>query len=104
MTNEQLRKENIRFNGTGGVSVENHRAGFVPAFYDTATGRSEISRFASGMPAPLHLLEGLPEEWVITRSSSGSVQTIKSSVVAGFLQNGQFFTREEAARQIELTH
>ena len=99
MTIERLDKENIRFRGKGGVSHENRCSGFLPAFCDTLTGRSELSRFEGGTPAPLHLFDGLPEEWVMERSSSGAVVSIKSTVVAGFLRNGCFFTREEAARQ-----
>ena len=66
-TNETLRKENLAFVGTGGVSAENRSSGFLPAFYDLETGRAELSRFADGRPAPMHLLEGMPAEWVARR-------------------------------------
>lgn len=99
MNSERLRKENMHFCGKGGVSHENHRSGFLPAFCDTLTGRAELSRFESGAPAPLHLLDGLPEEWVVERNASGAVVSIKSTVVTGFVRDGCFYTREEAARR-----
>jgi hypothetical protein len=97
-TNETLRKENLAFVGTGGVSAENRSSGFLPAFYDLETERAELSRFADGRPAPMHLLEGMPAEWVARRDSSGGIIALKVSVIAGFVRNGYFYTREQAAR------
>jgi hypothetical protein len=62
MTEQRLRKENLAFAGTGGVSQGNRTSGFIPGFCDTATGQVQISRFKNGTPAPFHLLEGLPDE------------------------------------------
>jgi hypothetical protein len=50
------------------------------------------------MLAPIHLLSGLPPEWVVTRDAAGGVSAVKPSIVAGFLRDGRFYTREEAAR------
>jgi hypothetical protein len=98
MTSQRIRRENRRYRGTGGLSANNRGAGFAPAFCDKETGRTELSRLAGGMPAPIHLLGGLPEEWVVSRDSAGAVLAIKASVVAGFLREGRFYSREEAAR------
>jgi hypothetical protein len=98
MTPQRMRSDNRLFRGTGGLSRNNRRAGFVPAFRDTATGRTEPSRRADGLPAPIHLLCGLPDEWVVSRSPAGGVARVKGSVEAGFLRDGRFYTREEAAR------
>jgi hypothetical protein len=97
MTNEILRKENLAFVGTGGVSEENRSRGFVPAFYDLDTGRGEVARFADGRVAPMHLLDGLPAEWVVERSACGRITAIKESVIAGFIRDGYFYTRAQAA-------
>jgi hypothetical protein len=97
LTNETLRKQNLAFTGSGGVSQENRALGFRPAFYDVETGRVEAARFADGRPAPMHLLEGLPEEWVTQRCAAGHISAIKDSVIAGFIRGGIFFTREQAA-------
>jgi hypothetical protein len=96
-----LRKDNRRFKGTGGVSQGNRSRGFIPAFYDAQSHKAHVSRFANGTPAPIHVLDGLPAEWVITRDSFGRVIAVKGSVVAGFLCGGRFYTREEAAKVTE---
>jgi hypothetical protein len=95
-----LRKQNRVFNGTGGVSQVNRTQGFIPAFYDTQSHEAQISRFANGTPAPIHMLDGLPTEWVVKRDPSGRVTAVKGTVVAGFLSGGKFYTREQAALMV----
>jgi hypothetical protein len=97
LTTDTLRKQNLAFVGTGGVSEENHASGFRPAFYDLATGRAALARFADGRPAPMHLLDGLPDAWVAERDASGRITAIKETVIAGFIRDGFFYTREQAA-------
>jgi hypothetical protein len=93
-----LEHENHIYKGRGGVSQENRSRGFLPAFYDAETQTVDISRFANGFPAPIHLFDGVPEEWVVRRDQSGRVTAIKSSVIAGFVREGRFYTREEVVR------
>ena len=93
----QLTRENLAFDGTYGVSRNNRSLGFAPAFRDTETGRVEIARFANGRPAPMHLLEGLPQEWAVGHGGDGRICAVKASIVAGFLHGGLFYTREQAA-------
>jgi hypothetical protein len=69
MNAQFLRKENKLFRGTGGVSQENRGCSFIPAFYDSYSCQVVISRFANGKPAPIHVLDGLPEDWVIGRDA-----------------------------------
>jgi hypothetical protein len=97
LTSETLRRQNLAFVGTGGVSDENRSGGFRPAFYDVATGRVELARFANGLPAPMHLLDGLPDSWVAQRDAAGRVTALRASVIAGFVRGGFFYTREQAA-------
>lgn len=92
-----LENENRRFLGTGARSEENRCLGFRPAFLDGETGAIYPSCFADGRPAPFHLLDGLPDELVLSRTSSGRVATVKSSVISGFVRERQFYTREQAA-------
>jgi len=98
MSNERLRSENLTYAGTGGVSQVNRVQGFVPAFYDPETDTVELSRFANGSLAPIHLLEGLPEDWVVERSLDGMIRAIKESVIAGFVRGEYFYTRQQAAQ------
>ena len=95
-----LQRENTDHLGTGGVSAENGQLGFAPAFFDHQTSTTYRSRFADGQLAPCHILDGLPEELVVERSASGRVIAVRASVMSGFLLQGQFYTRDEAARKI----
>ena len=98
LTSKCLRKENLAYGGTGGVSAGNRTSGFIPAFRDTATGRVEPSRLADGRLAPMHLLVGLPAEWVVVRGEDNTVLAIKATVIAGFVRAGVFYTRAQAAQ------
>lgn len=93
-----LSRENAVYRATRGVSVNNRCLGFLPAFRDGDTGCVYPSRFADGRPAPIHMIDGLPDEVVVARSASGKVASVKDSVQAGFTLNGAFYDREEAAR------
>lgn len=99
-TEQALARENVRFQGTGGVSTENRSRGFRPAFLDAQTNIVYPSRFANGKRAPCHLLEGLPNELVVARDAVGGVAAVKAVVISGFACNGRFYTREEAARYV----
>lgn len=99
-----LAAENRFFAGTGGVSQENRHCGFLPGFLDQDTGVVYLSRWADGRPAPFHALDGLPNHLVLTRGLDGRVMAIKTSVIAGFVRRGCFYTREQAACCLERTH
>ena len=102
LTTGALRRQNVVFRGSGGVSEENRSSGFAPAFLDMETGNVYLARFADGRQAPMHLLDGLPQELVIARQDSGTVSAVKATVVAGFLRRSRFFTREQTARAMRL--
>ena len=95
-----LDNQNARYAGTGGVSFNNRRAGFAPAYLNTDTGEMVVSCFADGSPAPVHVLDGLPGDWVAVRGDDGGVSAAVSSVVAGFTSQGVFYTRADAARLV----
>jgi hypothetical protein len=101
LSNSALRQQNQIFKDTGGISEKNRSQGFIPAFYDSQSHQAHISRFANGVPAPIHVLDGLPEEWIIERDPSGRVMAVKASVIAGFIYHGRFYTREQAAQVAE---
>lgn len=96
-----LGNENQHYQGTGGISQENRRYRFLPAFLDTSTGSVYPSRFRDGRWAPIHLFDGLPEKLVLQRAASGEVIAVKTSVTSGFLRDGRFYTREQAARAMQ---
>lgn len=98
LSRHRLKAENRQFQGTAGISQENREHGFVPAFHDRASGRNVISRYADGTPAPVHVMDGLPAEWIAEYDESGHALAARKGVIAGFLRDGIFYTREEAAR------
>jgi hypothetical protein len=97
-----LEQETIAYQGSGGVSADNRPFGFRPAFRNTQTGRVYPSRFADGRLAPIHMIDGLPDELVVTRSVAGKVTSVKHSVQSGFTLNGCFYDRDEAARYLRV--
>ncbi len=98
LTRKTLEDENRRYQGCGGISEETRGLGFLPAYLDSATGSIHLSRFADGRRAPIHLLDGLREKLVLRREVSGKVVALKGSVSAGFVREGRFHTREQAAQ------
>jgi len=97
MNNERLRIENLAFAGTCGVSQNAHKVRFLPAFKDLETGRVELACFTPGTPAPMHVLSCLPDEWAAERNAAGEIVALRPSVIAGFVRDDRFYTREEAA-------
>ena len=97
---QRLARANESYRGSGGRSEENRDYGFRPAFFDYASQKLYLSRFVDGNPAPMHLLDGLPDEVVVDRTPSGRVLRIRASLVAGFERKGMFYTRKAAARAV----
>ena len=104
VTEQSLERENLRHRGTGGRSADNRSLGFRPAFQDLETRAIYLSRFANGCPAPCHVLDGLPRELVLRRRPCGRVAAVKPSLVSGFVRDGCFYTREEAALVADPAH
>jgi hypothetical protein len=98
-TETVLRRENEVYKDTPGVSANNVHRRFLPAFKDMATGEVCLSLKPDGSPCSIHILDGLPEAWIIRRNDQGHVTAIKDSVIAGFVRNGRFYSRQELAKQ-----
>ncbi len=96
LTKQRLERENLAYRFTGGISQENRGLGFRPAFRDAEDGAVYLSLRACGSPAPFHCLEGLPPVLVVGRDAAG-VPILKPSLEAGFVREGRFYTRDEAA-------
>ena len=97
---QRLARQNESYRGSGGRSEENRDYGFRPAFFDYASQKLHLSRFVDGRPAPMHLLDGLPDEVVVDRAPGGRVLRTRASLVAGFERKGMFYTRKAAARAV----
>jgi hypothetical protein len=98
LSTERLHEENRVHARSGGRSEDNCGLGFRPAFLDFETQTIYESRFANGLPAPFHVLDGLPEEVVVDRAASGRVVSAKATLISGFVRKGFFYTRTAAAR------
>lgn len=84
------------------AAVRTATCGFLPAFQDQETGETHLSLTSHGTIAPVHLLEGLPSKWVAERDLRGRVAALKAGIVAGFMRDGRFYTRQElAARPLD---
>ena len=94
---QKLTVENQQFARTCGLSANNADQNFLPAFRNEETGEVALARFADGRVAPMHLIINLPEEWATARNARGQISAVLDCVVAGFVHEGQFFTRAEAA-------
>lgn len=97
---ETLARENLQHIGTGGVSENNRSQGFIPAFLNAETGNVYRSRFQRGLAALVYVLSGLPHDLLVPDSSSNGQLTVKRSVISGFLREGTFYSREEAAQAV----
>jgi hypothetical protein len=100
LTKHRLCRQNDEFRGTGGVSSGNCSLGFTPAFLDSETGRIYRSCYGDGRPAPIHLLDGLPNVLRVRPDGRRPATAVKGSVIPGFACNGRFYTRAEAARVV----
>ncbi len=100
MTKRSLVQQNRVYAGTKGVSQENGCLGFVPAFIDSETKTIYISCQTDGSLAPIHIMDGLPDDLVVERNASGRVTAVKGSVVPGFVKQGCFYTREQAVQAL----
>ena len=97
-----LKRENAIFAGTGGVSQHACKARFLPAFKDVDSGRVELARKPDGRCATSHIISGLPPEWARERDDDGRISAIRAGIVAGFVRDDVFYTREEAAVIVEM--
>jgi hypothetical protein len=96
-----LKWENRAYRGSAGVSEGCREACFRPAFRDHETGMVYLSRNPNGHVATFHTLEGLPDEVIAARYTNGEVAKAKNTLISGFLRGGTFYTRQEAADQVD---
>ena len=97
MDKRYAEQQELRLDEHSPDRLNQHCTGFLPAFQDRETGETHLSITAQGAVAPVHLLEGLPRQWIIERDTLGRISTIKASIVAGFMRDGRFYTRQELA-------
>ena len=84
------------YTGNRGVRDDASMSGFRPAFLDKATGRVAIARLRDGKPAAAHLIAWLPRDWAAEMQADGSIVRLRDGIIAGFVRDGVFLTREQA--------
>jgi hypothetical protein len=72
--------------------------GFLPAFRDLETDEVHLSVNENGKLATVHLLDNLPDHWVIERDEVGRITALKEGIIAGFMRHERFFTRSDLAQ------
>lgn len=72
--------------------------GFLPAFQDLNTQETHLSVHADGSIATVHLIDNLPDHWVVERDESGRISALKDGIVAGFMRHERFYSRGDLAR------
>ena len=97
ITKESLRVESAPYKGSCGDSATARNKRFLPAFKNTENGQVQLARLPNGQVAPMHLISYLPPSWAARRDTDGTVLELVGSVVAGFVRDGRFYTREEAS-------
>lgn len=71
--------------------------GFLPAFRHIETGEIRLCRQADGCLSRHHLLDSLPDDWILERDAGGRPATLVSQVEPGFLRGIQFWTLQNLA-------
>ena len=85
------RAELQRFDSSGLVS------GFLPAFRHLETGEIRLCQLADGRISRRHLLDSLPDDWILERDAHGRPAALVSEVEPGFLRGIQFWTLQNLA-------
>ncbi|SDX73310.1 hypothetical protein SAMN05421644_11137 [Allochromatium warmingii] len=72
-------------------------SGFLPAFRHLETGEIRLCQLADGRIARRHLLDSLPDDWILERDASGRPAALVSEIEPGFLRGIQFWTLQNLA-------
>ena len=104
LSTQSLKHQNREFKETGGISSNNRQLQFVPAFKDTETGEVCTICNPDGSPSLIHNLNAAPRSWIVQQDASGRVLALKGTIVAGFVLDQIFYTRQQAADYVAQQH
>lgn len=99
---KRLSDENKLFAGTMGISQNNFEYGFCPAFRNEKTKQVLLSRTANGKVSPVHMLDGLPNDWFCQNKQGNQARVLLDEITSGFVRQGVFYTREETVNAIKI--
>lgn len=66
--------------------------GFLPAFRHLETGEVRLCRMENGQISRDHLLDGLPEHWIVDRDAGGRPSALVYAIEPGFMRGAEFWT------------
>ena len=69
--------------------------GFIPAFRHLETGEVRLCQLADGRVSTDHLLDSLPNHWVLERDAKGRPMILVSAIEPGFIRGIQFWSLED---------
>lgn len=87
-----LEKQETTYQKISGFNLSSLCVGLVPAFRDLSTNETHLSMNADGIISPIHLVEGLPIDWVTEWDTSGFPVSLRPGIIAGFFRGEKFFT------------
>ena len=90
-----LEKQQKTYQKISGMNISDLCVGFIPAFRDLSTDETHLSITSEGKISPIHLIDGLPLDWVTEWDLQGYPKLLKPSVIAGFFRGENFFTLEQ---------
>ena len=100
MSQSQLAEQRGVYDKLGGSVFRDASFGFMPAFMDLKNREIHLSAYADGMPSVIHIFDGLPGHWVEEWDDQGKAVALKSTVIAGFMRNGSFYTLKEIVNSL----
>lgn len=68
----------------------------LPAFRNTTTGETHLSCDGDGVPAPVHMIENLPRNWLKCNVDQTRC-ILRENVEKGYVVLGHFFNQEDAS-------
>lgn len=74
--------------------------GFMPAFYDPKTEEVHLATYEDGQPAVIHVLDGIPGDWVSEWGVDGRPVALKTGIIAGYMRSGAFFTLDDVLNRL----
>ena len=95
LTHQQALKQQGTYYKFNGAVFSDASFGFMPAFKNTQDQQIHLSTDQYGELSVMHLLDGLPEAWILEKDEQGRPVSLKSEIVVGFMRNHEFYTLNE---------
>ncbi|MBK1717768.1 hypothetical protein CKO27_08965 [Thiocystis violacea] len=86
--------------GSRGVDPACLVSGFLPAFRHLETGEIRLCRQEDGGLSRGHLLDSLPDHWILERDARGRPTILVTAVEPGFLRGIEFWNLENLTHPV----